>query len=108
MLFGAIFWSVYADKHGRQRAFLLSLICFVVAGLATALAWSANALIVLRTIVGFGVGGNVPVTNVLLAEFLPTSQRGAVICRLVGVVLGLGIALLALVGLALSRALGPG
>ena len=108
MLFGAIFWSVYADKHGRQRAFLLSLICFVVAGLATALAWSANAVIVLRTIVGFGVGGNIPVTNVLLAEFLPTSQRGAVICRVIGVIVGLGIALLALVGLALSRALGPG
>ena len=108
MIFGVIFWSVYADKHGRQRAFLLSLTCFVVAGLATALAWSANALIVLRTIVGFGVGGNIPVTNVLLAEFLPTSQRGTVICRVVGVVLGLGIVLLALVGLALSRALGPG
>ena len=108
MLFGAIFWSVYADKHGRQRAFLLSLICFVVAGLATALAWSANAMIVLRTIVGFGVGGNIPVTNVLLAEFLPTSQRGTVICRVIGVILGMSIVLLAVVGLALSRALGPG
>eukprot|EP00904_Undaria_pinnatifida_P013112 jgi/Undpi1/8931/HiC_scaffold_26.g11392.m1 len=94
MLFGAIFWSVYADKHGRQGAFLLSLICFVVAGFATALAWSANSMIVLRTIVGFG--------------FLPTSQRGTVICRVIGVILGMGIVLLAVVGLALSRALGPG
>lgn len=108
MLFGAIFWSVYTDKRGRHSAFLLSLICVVVTGLAMALAQSVNMLIVLRTIVGFGVGGNIPVTNVLLAEFLPTSHRATVLCRVVGVFWAIGIILLSLLGLALSRALGSG
>ena len=50
MLFGAIFWSVFADKHGRRIAFMLSLACIVFTGLVTALASSVNMLIVLRTI----------------------------------------------------------
>lgn len=107
-MFGAIFWSVYADKRGRHSAFLWSLIFLVVTGLATALSGSVKTLIILRTIVGFGIGGNIPVNNVILAEFLPTNQRAAVLCRVVGVFWALGIISLALLGLALKSALGSG
>lgn len=108
MLFGAMFWSVFADKNGRRIAFMLSLACIVFAGFAAALSSSVNMLIVLRTIEGFGIGGNIPMANVLLAKFLPTNNRAMVLCPVAGVFWSAGIILVALLGLLLSRALGPG
>lgn len=108
MLFGAVFWSVFADKRGRRSAFILSLSCIFVAGLVSAFAPSFYLLLLLRAIVGFGVGGSLPVTTVLTSEFLPTSHRATVLCRLTGLFWPAGLIFASLLGLVLSRALGPG
>eukprot|EP00904_Undaria_pinnatifida_P002351 jgi/Undpi1/12116/HiC_scaffold_48.g14089.m1 len=108
MLLGAVFWSVYADKCGRRNAFILSLACIFIAGLASAFAPSFYMLLFFRAIVGFGVGGSLPVTTVLISEFLPTSHRAAVLCRLSGMFWAAGLIITSLLGLVLSRTLGPG
>ena len=108
MLFGAVFWSILADKRGRRSAFILSLACIFVAGLASAFAPSFYWLLLFRAIVGFGVGGSLPVTTVLISEFLPTSHRAAVMCRLSGLFWAAGLIIASLLGLFLSSALGPG
>lgn len=108
MLLGAVFWSILADKRGRRSAFILSLACIFVAGLASALAPSFYFLLFFRAIVGFGVGGSLPVTTVLISEFLPTSHRAAVLCRLSGLFWAAGLIIASLLGLVLSRVLGSG
>ena len=108
MSFGAVFWSVYADKRGRRSAFILSLSVIVLAGLASALVPSFRQLLVSRAIVGFGVDGNLPVSVALVTEFLPTKQRASVLGYMNGLFWGAGIVCASLLGLALSNVLGPG
>lgn len=108
MLFGAMFWSVYADTHGRRRAFVLTLGCIFVAGLASAFAPTFALLLFFRVLVGFGIGGNLPVTSALITEFLPTRNRATVLCLLGGVFWGLGLMAASLLGLLLSHNLRPG
>ena len=64
--------------------------------------------LVFRVIVGFGFGGSLPVTTVLMSEFLPTKYRAAVLCRLSGMFWAAGLIITSLLGLVLSRILGPG
>lgn len=108
MLFGAMFWSVYADRRGRRTAFVLSLGCTFVAGVASSLAPSFLFLLASRVLVGFGVGGNLPVTSALLTEFLPTSHRAAVLCYVTGAFWGCGLTSASLLGLLLSNVIGLG
>ena len=106
MIFGAVFWSVYADKRGRRSAYLASLACIFLAGLASAFAPSALWLVAFRIVVGFGVGGSLPVTTILVSEFLPTNHRSDVICRLSGLFWGSGLVSASVLGLVLNRAIG--
>ena len=108
MIFGAILWAALADRRGRRIACLLSLATNVFAGFASALSSSAGMLIVCRTLVGFGIGGNLPVSNVILAEFLPTNNRASKLCRMIGLVWALSVTLIALQGFCLIRVLGSG
>lgn len=98
MIFGAILWSSLADTRGRRIASFLSLATIVLAGFTSALSSSIGMLIVCRTFVGFGIGGNLPVTNVLLAEFLPTTNRAAKLCQMVGIFWALSVMLVSLLG----------
>lgn len=108
MSFGAVFWSVYADKHGRRNAFFLTLSVVFLAGLASALVPSFRLLLVSRAFVGFGVGGNLPVSVALVTEFLPTKQRASALGYMNGLFWGAGIVCASLLGLVLSSVLGPG
>lgn len=108
MSFGAVFWSVYADKHGRRNAFFLTLSVVFLAGLASALVPSFRLLLVSRAVVGFGVGGNLPVSVALVTEFLPTKQRASALGYMNGLFWGAGIVCASLLGLVLSSVLGPG
>lgn len=108
MLVGAGFWSIFADKRGRRNAFVLSLACVFVGGVASAFSQSFAGLCLFRMVVGFGVGGNLPVTTALVTEFLPTSDRAAVLCRVSGVFWGIGIISVSLIALIITNALGSG
>lgn len=108
MLIGAGFWSVYADKCGRRTAFVQSLACVFLGGVASAVAPSLATLCIFRTVVGFGIGGNMPVSTALVTEFLPTSHRADVLCRLSGAFWGFGVMAASLLGLVLSNVFGSG
>ncbi|CAM9239647.1 unnamed protein product [Ectocarpus fasciculatus] len=108
MLVGAGFWSVYADKRGRRTAFVSSLACVFVGGVFSALSPSLSVLCLCRVLVGFGVGGNLPVTTALVTEFLPTDDRAKILCRVAGLFWGVGMMSASLLGLILANVLGPG
>lgn len=108
MLFGVVFWSVYADRYGRRNAFVLTLACIFVAGLASSFAPSFVSLLLCRTAVGFGVGGNLPVTSALVTEFMPTKERAKILCFISGAFWGFGLICASFLGLILYNVVGRG
>ncbi|CAN0121308.1 unnamed protein product [Hapterophycus canaliculatus] len=108
MLIGAGFWSIYADKCGRRTAFVQSLACVFIGGVGSAVSPSFGVLCLCRMVVGFGVGGNLPVTTALVTEFLPTDDRARILCRIAGTFWGVGSVSASLIGLVLANIFGPG
>ncbi|KJE98029.1 hypothetical protein CAOG_08072 [Capsaspora owczarzaki ATCC 30864] len=72
MLLGACSAGWIADVFGRRYGFLLTTACCAIAGAGSAVAWSFNALLLARFVVGFGVGGS-PAALSLYAEFIPST-----------------------------------
>ena len=81
---GAMVLGRFADLGGRKRVYWLVAVIMVVAALGSALAPSYWVLIGFRFLLGFGVGGDYPVSAVLMSEYANRKDRG----KLVGMVFG--------------------
>jgi PHS family inorganic phosphate transporter-like MFS transporter len=79
---GAIVYGRIADKVGRKKIYGLEAAVMVVAALASALSPDVVFLIVCRFVLGLGVGGDYPVSAVLMSEYANRKDRG----KLVGLV----------------------
>ncbi|CAG8453005.1 13375_t:CDS:2 [Ambispora leptoticha] len=75
MMFGALFWGVLSDTNGRKQAFNLTLAVTALFGVFSSLAQSFVQLCVMLLLLGFGVGGNMPVDGALFLEFIPKEQQ---------------------------------
>ncbi len=97
---GAFVLGRYADKAGRKRVYRLVALIMIVGALGSALSQSYWMLIAFRFALGFGVGGDYPVSAVMVSEHANRKDRG----KLVGMVFGtqaLGLMVGPLVALAL-------
>ncbi|CAB9498655.1 Synaptic vesicle 2-related protein [Seminavis robusta] len=72
---GTLILGPLGDKFGRKPVFVLSAAIIAIFGLLTAVANSLAVLIIIRFMVGVGVGGLV-VPFDTVAEFVPTNMRG--------------------------------
>ena len=102
---GGFLWGYIADRIGRRRVFIATVLNFSLATGALALVPEGNWFLlgVLRFLVGLGVGGLYSVDLPLVQEFVPSSKRG-----LMGGLVGLCIPLGGIVlGSALSAFLAP-
>jgi PHS family inorganic phosphate transporter-like MFS transporter len=100
---GALVFGRFADVVGRKRVYWLVAAIMVVGALGSALAPSFWILIVFRFVLGFGVGGDYPVSAVMVSEYANRKDRG----KLVGMVFGtqaLGLIVGPLIALALLGA----
>jgi MFS family permease len=79
---GALVFGRLADVIGRTRVYWMSAALMVVAAVGSALAPSLAVLIGFRFLLGFGVGGDYPVSAVLMSEYARPRDRG----RMVGLV----------------------
>jgi putative MFS transporter len=79
-MFGAVFYGWLADRIGRRKVFLTTVINFSIAtGILTFTPDNAWAFLsVFRFLIGFGVGGLYCVDLPLVQEFVPASKRGLV------------------------------
>ncbi|ORZ28923.1 major facilitator superfamily domain-containing protein [Lobosporangium transversale] len=75
MMFGAMFWGMLSDSHGRKQAFNFTLIVTTIFGIAASFANSYWLLCLLALCLGFGVGGNMPVDGALFLEFTPKKSQ---------------------------------
>ncbi|MBA0583603.1 hypothetical protein Gorai_014453, partial [Gossypium raimondii] len=75
MLLGANTWGLLSDNYGRRKGFLtISMVTFG-AGLLSTFSPNYLTLVLLRGLVGFGLGGSSVFLSWFL-EFIPASNRG--------------------------------
>ncbi|QEW03071.1 MFS transporter [Microbacterium lushaniae] len=79
MAVGASLGGLLADRFGRRQVFALTLLVYGVATGASALAGGLAVLIVLRFLVGLGLGAELPVASTYVSEFAPARIRGRLI-----------------------------
>ncbi|MFP3714656.1 MFS transporter [Puerhibacterium sp. TATVAM-FAB25] len=79
MAVGAALGGLLADKVGRRQVFALTLLVYGLATGASALAGGVAVLLVLRFVVGLGLGAELPVASTLVSEYAPARIRGRVI-----------------------------
>ena len=76
MLIGASLFGQLADRFGRRRVLLITVACDAVFGLLSVFAPNLTTLFLLRFLTGMAVGGTLPVDYAMMAEFLPSKNRG--------------------------------
>jgi putative MFS transporter len=82
MAFGALLFGLLADRIGRQRVFILTLLLFSVASGLSALSVTLGMLLALRFFIGMGLGGELPVASTLVSESVPARERGKIVVLL--------------------------
>jgi MFS family permease len=73
---GGVLFGVLADRFGRARALSWSILAYSVFTALTASARSLPALVLWRSLVGVGLGGEWAAGSVLVAETWPAEHRG--------------------------------
>lgn len=76
MAIGSAAAGLFADRVGRKKAFLLTILIYSVASGISAFATSIVFLLVMRAITGFGLGGELPVATTFVLESSPPEKRG--------------------------------
>ena len=79
MAIGASVGGLLADRFGRRQVFAVTLLVYGVATGASALVGGLAALLVLRFLVGLGLGAELPVASTYVSEFAPARMRGRLI-----------------------------
>jgi putative MFS transporter len=82
MAVGASLGGLLADRIGRRQVFALTLLIYGLATGASALVAGLGMLLVLRFLVGLGLGAELPVASTLVSEYAPTRIRGRVVVAL--------------------------
>ncbi|MEG6584151.1 MFS transporter [Dendrosporobacter sp. 1207_IL3150] len=82
MALGAVLAGTLADRFGRKWLFAVTLVIYSVATGLCGLAWNYESLLVFRFLVGFGLGGQLPVAVTLVSEYSPPAARGKFIVLL--------------------------
>lgn len=76
MAIGAVVFGILADKIGRKNSLLCSLLLFSIGNGISAFSTSLSLFLVLRLLVGAGLGGELPVASTLISENTPAETRG--------------------------------
>ena len=76
MMLGSALTGFLGDRYGRRFTYQVNLLVFGVAALAAAFAPNMTVLIVLRFVMGLGLGAENVVGYSTMTEFVPPAHRG--------------------------------
>jgi MFS family permease len=76
---GGIFFGILADRIGRARTLMYSILTYSLFTALTATSRSVAELVLWRTLVGLGMGGEWSAGSVLVSETWPAEHRGKAI-----------------------------
>ncbi|MGN7246178.1 MFS transporter [Janibacter anophelis] len=82
MAIGATLGGRLADRFGRRAVFAATLVVYGLATGASALVGGLAVFLVLRFLVGLGLGAELPVASTLVSELSPTRIRGRLVVLL--------------------------
>ena len=77
-MLGALYFGRLADKLGRKRMFLVTLVVYLIATVMTAFTWDITSFAFCRFLTGFGIGGEYAAINSAIDELIPARLRGRV------------------------------
>ena len=84
-LAGQLFFGWLGDKMGRKRVYGMTLMLMVICSVASGLSFGHNASSVMATLcffrfwLGFGIGGDYPLSATIMSEYANKKTRGAFI-----------------------------
>lgn len=105
ILVGSLVFGRLTDRIGRKVMYIGNLLALSAFSILSAFVTDAGQLIALRFALGVMIGADYPIASSLLAEFVPSRNRGLLLGALFAA-FGVGAALAAAAGWALSG-LGP-
>ena len=95
---GALLLGHLSDRFGRKYMFLWDIFFFVVISMLSALAQNVFEIVLLRMLLGFGFGGDYPISSTLVAEHSSKSNRGRSV-GILGITWTIGFFVASLTGL---------
>nr|WMX29017.1 phosphate transporter 1 family member PHT1;5 [Populus tomentosa] len=84
-LSGQLFFGWLGDKMGRKKVYGMTLMLMVICSVASGLSFSRDAKAVMSTLcffrfwLGFGIGGDYPLSATIMSEYANKKTRGAFI-----------------------------
>ncbi|KAJ4803153.1 phosphate transporter 1 [Rhynchospora pubera] len=112
-LTGQLFFGWLGDKLGRKRVYGMTLLLMVIASLASGLSFGSSPKGVMATLcffrfwLGFGIGGDYPLSATIMSEYANKKTRGAFIAA-VFAMQGFGILTGGIVTMVLKLGIGLG
>jgi AAHS family 4-hydroxybenzoate transporter-like MFS transporter len=79
LMIGALVFGPLADRIGRKKIIIFSTAAFGLGALATVLAHDITTLLVIRFLTGLGLGGAMPNTVAMTAEYNPHRRRATMV-----------------------------
>lgn len=79
MAAGSIFLTPLADRIGRRKLTIISLVIISIGMVLSVFSGGATELMIWRVLTGLGVGGMMANLNVLVAEYASDARRGSII-----------------------------
>ncbi|WOK99366.1 hypothetical protein Cni_G08078 [Canna indica] len=108
-LSGQLFFGWLGDKMGRKRVYGMTLMLMVICSVASGLSFSHTSKSVIATLcffrfwLGFGIGGDYPLSATIMSEYSNKRTRGAFIAA-VFAMQGIGILVGGMVAIVVSAA----
>ncbi|MEM0139078.1 MAG: MFS transporter [Ferroplasma sp.] len=84
MLVGAPVLGYLSDRYGRKKIFGMDLLFFVIFAITAGLSGNFIELFLSRLFMGFGIGGDYPISSTMMSEFSPRRSRGKLLISMVG------------------------